>query len=375
MVTKNIPFNRPYLPEALTHLSTVLEQGHISGDGPFTRKCQEFFHQSYQSDVLLTTSCTSALEMSALLTPIQEGDEVIIPSFTFTSSANPFILRGGKIVFADTLADYPNLDAGRIEELITPRTKVIVAMHYAGVACDMEKLTQIAEKHQLTLIEDAAHALEARFKNQLLGTFGRFGALSFHETKNITAGKGGLLLLNHPQDVERAQILWQKGTNRVAFHRKEIVKYEWIDVGSSFLSSDINAAVLFSQIENIEDIQNQRVKIWNRYFLGLKNLEEEGLLHLPRIPHYANINGHLFFLECDSAKTRELLIHYLNQRGIQAVFHYLPLHQSPYFRDKHDGRILKNTVRFSERIVRLPLYYELSEDDQDYIIESIQKFF
>lgn len=375
MITKAIPFNRPYLPGALPHLAWAIEQKHLSGNGSFTKKCHEYFHKSYHTDVLLTTSCTAALEMSALLAPVENEDEIIIPSFTFTSSANPFILRGGKIVFADTTENYPNLDVDQIEELITKKTKAIVCMHYAGVACDMEKLIQLAHKYRLVLIEDAAHALEARFRDQPLGTFGRFGALSFHETKNITSGKGGLLIMNHPQDMKRAHIVWEKGTNRVAFHRNETDKYEWMDVGSSYLPSDLNAAVLYSQIENVEDIQSQRVKIWYRYYYSLQILENRGDIQLPQIPDFANVNGHLFFLECDSLQTRNRLIKYLVNRGIQAVFHYLPLHQSPFFIDKHDGRILDNTIRFSERIVRLPLYYELQEDDQDYIIESIQNFY
>lgn len=375
MATKVIPFNQPYLPEALHHLTRAIEQKHMSGHGPFTKKCHEFFHTIYHSDVLLTTSCTTALEMAALLTRIESGDEVIIPSFSFTSSANPFILRGGKIVFADTTESYPNLDVDQVEELITEKTKAIVCMHYAGVACEMNKLTQLADKYQLNLIEDAAHALDARYQDQPLGTFGRFGTLSFHETKNITSGKGGLLIINLPQDMERAHIVWEKGTNRVAFHRKQTDKYEWMDVGSSYLASDLNAAVLYSQVTILEDIQYQRVKIWNQYYHGLQELESQGNIRLPQIPDFANVNGHLFFMECDSLQTRDRLIKYLVNRGIQAVFHYLPLHQSPFFKDKHDGRILDNTIRFSERIVRLPLYYELQEDDQDYIIESIQNFY
>lgn len=375
MKKPTIPFNHPYLPQAMEHLGCAIHRRQVSGNGFYTGKCQEYFNSMYQAETLLTTSCTDALEMSALLAQIKPGDEVIMPSFTFTSTANAFVLRGGKVVFADTTEAYPNLDTETLEELITHRTKAIICMHYAGVACDMERLTELAIRHQLLLIEDAAQAIAACYRDQLLGTFGRFATLSFHETKNITAGEGGLLILNDTQDIDRAHILWEKGTDRVAFHRHRRSKYEWRDVGSSFLTSELNAAVLYGQLNQIEEIQERRIRIWNHYNEGLKPLESEGWIRLPDIPDFASINGHLFFMECDTSDTRDQLIRHLSDKGVQAVFHYLPLHQSPFYRDRHDGRDLPHTIRFSDCLIRLPLYYELKQDEQDYIIECIYQFF
>lgn len=370
-----IPFNQPYLGKAKDHIESVIKNKHVSGNGVFTQKCHSFFYHMYSTPTLLTTSCTTALEMTALLAEIKAGDEVIMPSFTFVSTANPFLLRGATIVFADTMEEYPNLNADIIEELITERTKAIICMHYAGVACDMDKLVAISKKHQLTLIEDAAHAISAKYKGQLLGTFGRFGTLSFHETKNITAGEGGLIILNNKEDYQKAEILWEKGTNRSAFHRKETGKYEWMDVGSSFLPSDINAALLYSQIEEIEIIQQRRITLWNEYYHELEPLQSQGNIRLPNLPGYATVNGHLFFIECESEQTRNNLITYLRSRGIQAVFHYLPLHLSPFFRDKHDGRVLNNSQRFSQCIIRLPLFFDLKAKEQEDIIKALNDFF
>lgn len=375
MVPKMIPFNRPYLAKALDHIADAIAKEHVSGNGGYTKKCHSYFNNLYSTPTLLTTSCTSALEMSVLLADIGPGDEVIMPSFTFVSTANPFLLRGAKIIFADTMDHYPNLNVDEVESLITEKTKAVVCVHYAGVACHMEKLIALADKHHLMIIEDAAHALSAHYKGQALGTFGRFGTLSFHETKNITAGEGGLLIMNDKNDFRRAEIMWEKGTNRSAFHRNETGKYEWLTVGSSFLPSDINAAILYSQIEEIEKIQDRRVMLWNNYFRGLQSLESQGKIRLPDVPDYADINGHLFFMECDSIKTRNKLINYLRGNGIHAVFHYLPLHESPFFKSKHDGRLLPNTIRFSERILRLPLFFELKDDEQNFIIDTVTGFF
>ncbi|MBY5956848.1 dTDP-4-amino-4,6-dideoxygalactose transaminase [Membranicola marinus] len=371
MLAKTIPFNQPYLANALPHIACAINKKHVSGNGYFTKKCHAYFRNLYARPTLLTTSCTVALEMATLLAEIGPGDEVIIPSFTFVSTANPFLLRGAKVVFADTMNEYPNLDVDAIEGLITPRTKALVCMHYGGVACDMEKLTALAAKYGLMIIEDAAHAILSYYKNQHLGTFGRFSTLSFHETKNITSGKGGLLILNQPEDISRAEILWEKGTNRTAFHRNETQKYEWMDLGSSYLPSEINAAVLYSQIEEINAIQKRRTTLWQNYYSGLLALETQGKIRLANLPDYATINGHLFFMECDSQKTRDRLIADLRKKGIHSVFHYLPLHESPFFKCKHDGRPLNNSVRFSERIIRLPLFYELKNKEQEYIIETI----
>lgn len=321
MSREMIPFNQPYLDKALNHISCAIKKRHLSGNGQFTQRCHTYFNNLYATPTLLTTSCTSALEMVSLLAEIEPGDEIIMPSFTFVSTANHFMLRGAKIIFADTLENYPNLDVDAIEELITDKTKAVVCMHYAGVACEMEKLISLANKYQLMIVEDAAHAISAHYKNQLLGTYGRFGTLSFHETKNITSGKGGLLIMNDKNDARRAEILWEKGTNRSAFHRNETKKYEWIDIGSSFLPSDINAAILYSQIEEIDVIQDRRIALWNNYYYGLKPLEKKGVIRLPEIPRYATLNGHLFFMECESASTRDKLINFLREKGIHAVFH------------------------------------------------------
>ncbi len=371
-----IPFNRSCgKGNASKYLQDVLTSGHISGNGNFTNKCHHFFNQHYSAKTLLTTSGTSALEMAALLAEIKPGDEVIMPAFTFVSTANAFLLRGAKIIFADVCSEYPNIDTSKIEELITDKTKAIVPVHYAGVACEMDKLTELANNNNLTIIEDAAHAFSANFKGKPLGSFGDFGVLSFHETKNITSGEGGLLIINNETDYQHAEILWEKGTNRSAFHRGEIEKYEWIEVGSSFLLSEINAALLYSQVEIADEIQKKRVDIWNKYFNELKSLQTEAKVLLPQIPEYADINGHLFFMECESKKVRDSLISYLREKNIHAVFHYLPLHLSPYFLQKHDGRELQNTVKFSERIIRLPLFANLKEQEQNYIIKTIKDFF
>lgn len=371
-----ISFNRPFIKgNSIKYIQESLALKQISGNGKFTKKSQLYFNQYFSCNTLLTTSGTSALEMAALLANIKPGDEVIIPSFTFVSTANAFLLRSAKIIFADVNADYPNLSVRNIEELITDKTKAIVPVHYAGVACDMDKIDEIANKNNITIIEDAAHSLSANYKGKPLGSFGRFSALSFHETKNITSGEGGLLIINNEKDYQRAEILWEKGTNRNAFHRGEIKKYEWIDIGSSFLPSEINAALLYSQIEIIDTIQKRRIEIWHKYFNELKTLQEKGKVLLPQIPDYADVNGHLFFLECVSKKIRDNLISHLNKKGIQAVFHYLPLHLSPYFSKKYHGKELKNSVKFSERIIRLPLFVDLTEQEQDYIINAIKDFF
>lgn len=371
----NIPFNRPYLGRCTKYLLQVLESGQINGNAVFTKKCHSFFNKYFGTQTLLTTSGTDALEMAALLADIQPGDEVIVPSFSFVSTANPFILRGAKIIFADTCKDYPNLDVSSLEELINSKTKAVIPVHYGGVACDMKKLDSLANKYLFEIIEDAAHAIGGEFDGRLLGTFGRFAALSFHETKNITSGEGGLIIINNENDFKRAEIIWEKGTNRTAFYRAEIKKYEWVDLGSSFLPSDINAAVLYSQLKEFKSIQNRRISIWSNYFEAFQQMADEGKVILPKIPDYASVNGHMFFLECDSQNVRDELITYLSRKGIHAVFHYLPLHLSPYFKEKHDGRPLKNSIRFSQRIIRLPLFYSLKNDEQLFIIDSIKKFF
>jgi dTDP-4-amino-4,6-dideoxygalactose transaminase len=350
----------------------------ISGNGLFTRKCQEFFQERYGfRKCLLTSSCTDALEMAALLCDIQPGDEVIMPSYTFASTANAFILRGARIVFADSRSDHPGMNEESIKGLITPRTKVIVPVHYAGVACDMDIIMAIAEKHNLFVVEDAAQAIDSFFTGndgvrKPLGSIGHFGCFSFHETKNIQCGEGGMLVINDERFFKRAEIIWEKGTNRAEFSRGEVNKYGWIDIGSSFLPSEITAAFLWAQVEALATIQLNRKCIWQNYYQSLSSLLEEGYYKLPKIPEYATNNAHLFYLICKSIEERSNLIEHLKRNGIMAIFHYLSLHNSPYFLNKHDGRPLPNSERFSECLLRLPLYYELGNDLIDYIVTNIK---
>jgi dTDP-4-amino-4,6-dideoxygalactose transaminase len=373
----SIPFNKPYLTgkENDNILQAVLS-GKISGDGIFTKKCHQFFERQYGfKKVLLTTSCSDALEMAAILIDTKPDDEIIIPSFTFVSTANAFVLRGAKIVFCDSGSENPNLDADKIESLITDKTKAIVPVHYAGMACDMDKILSLAKKYNLYIVEDAAQAIDSCYKNKPLGSIGHLSAFSFHETKNIISGEGGMLVVNDDRFLKRAEIIREKGTNRSAFFRGEVDKYGWVDIGSSFLPSDIIAAFLYSQIENIEDIQQKRKKIWNSYLNGLLPLEKKGKIKLPVIPDYATNNAHMFYIICSSLDERIRLIDFMKQKNINPVFHYLSLHKSPYYKEKHDGRELKFADMYSDRLLRLPFYYELSDDDLDQIINSIINFF
>ncbi|HDQ16302.1 MAG TPA: dTDP-4-amino-4,6-dideoxygalactose transaminase, partial [Bacteroidetes bacterium] len=352
-----IPFNKPYLTGKEAHyMYQAVYNGHISGNGQFTKKCQKIFEEKYGfKKCLLTTSCTDALEMAAILIDTKAGDEIIIPSFTFVSTANAFVLRGAKIVFADSCPNNPNIDAQKIESLITEKTKAIVPVHYAGVACDMEKIMSIAQKHKLFVIEDAAQAIDSRYKDKHLGTIGHLSAFSFHETKNIQSGEGGMLAINDQQFIKRAEIIWEKGTNRAEFFRGEVNKYGWIDIGSSFLPSDIIGAFLFAQLENLENIQERRKKIWQHYYDNLKHLEKKKHIKLPFLPEYATNNAHLFYILCNSAEQRSMLITHLKKNKISSVFHYLPLHLSEFYKNKHDGRMLPNSIKFSEKILRLPM--------------------
>jgi dTDP-4-amino-4,6-dideoxygalactose transaminase len=373
----SIPFNKPYLTGKEGHyIYQAVLSGKISGDGIFTKKCHQFFEQKYGfKKALLTTSCSDALEMAAILIDTKPGDEIIIPSFTFVSTANAFVLRGAKIVFADSYADNPNLDADKIEALINDKTKAIVPVHYAGIACDMDKIMALAKKHDLFVVEDAAQAIESFYKGKPLGSIGNLAAFSFHETKNIISGEGGLLTINDEQFSKRAEIIREKGTNRSAFFRGEVDKYGWVDIGSSFLPSDIIAAFLFAQIENIDDIQQKRKKIWNTYNDALFPLEKEGKIKLPLIPDYATNNAHMYYIICDSLKERKRLIDLMKQKSIYPVFHYLSLHKSPYYKDKHDGRELEFSDMFSDCLLRLPFYYELSAGDLDEVINTIKTFY
>ena len=361
---KNI--NKPYLTGKETHyIEDAVATGHISGNGKYTKMCQHFFEKQYGfKKSLLTTSCTDALEMAAILIKIQPGDEVIMPSYTFVSTANAFVLRGAKLVFADSRTDHPGIDDSKIEALITPKTKAIVPVHYAGVACDMDVIMDIANRHDLFVVEDAAQAIDSYYTGKdgikkALGSIGHLAAFSFHETKNIISGEGGMLAINDDRFLERAEIIWEKGTNRSAFFRGEVNKYGWVDVGSSFLPSEIIAAFLWAQLENLEDIQNRRKVIWETYNDSLKDWAKRNQISLPVIPTYATNNAHMFYLLCKNSEQRTSLINNLKDNNILAVFHYISLHSSPFYVDKHDARNLPETDRYTHCLVRLPMYYEL----------------
>jgi dTDP-4-amino-4,6-dideoxygalactose transaminase len=381
-MNKAIGFNKPYLSGKETqYIFEAVQSGKISGDGMFTRKCHSFFEEKFGfTKCLLTTSCTDALEMAALLLQIQPGDEVIMPSYTFVSTANAFVLRGAKIVFADSRDDHPGMDEHNITSLITSKTKAIVPVHYAGVACDMEPLLALAQKHKLHIVEDAAQAIDSYYvfsdgTKKSLGSIGSMGAFSFHETKNIQSGEGGLLTINDPQFEKRAEIIREKGTNRSAFFRGEIDKYGWVDIGSSFLPSDIIAAFLYAQLESIQNIQSKRMQLWDAYYSLLSPLANEGKIRLPIIPNYATNNAHMFYILCKNLEERSALIEYLKTEQINAVFHYLSLHKSPFFTTQHDGRTLKNSDYYSDCLLRLPFYYELTNDDIVRISERIIQFY
>ena len=372
-----IPFNKPYLEgREMGYIRDAIATGKISGDGAFTKKCHSFFESRYGfGRVLLTTSCTDALEMAALLLNIREGDEVIVPAFTFVSTANAFALRGAKLVFADSLPDHPNIDPQQIRALVTPRTRAICVVHYAGMACDMDSILAIAESVGAVVVEDAAQAVDSYYKGRPLGSFGTFSAFSFHETKNVICGEGGMIAINDPQYVPRAEIVREKGTNRSAFFRGEIDKYGWVDVGSSFLPSDVLAAYLWGQLECLDDIQQRRKAISARYGTRLRELARLGYFELPQLPAHATDNGHMFYLVCRNLAERTDLIAALRANGILATFHYLSLHSSPYFTERHDGRALPNSDRFTDCLLRLPLYYELSDEQVDFICGCIESFF
>jgi dTDP-4-amino-4,6-dideoxygalactose transaminase len=371
-----IPFNKPYFTgNEFGYMRDALASGKISGDGHFTKLCHARIESLLGSGrSLLTTSCTDALEAAALLCDIQPGDEVIVPSYTFVSTANAFVLRGAKIRFIDSHADQPNLNESLIEELLTPRTRAIVPVHYAGVACDMDPITAIARKHSLRVVEDAAQAIDASYNGRPLGTLGDLAAFSFHETKNVIAGEGGSLHVNDPALIARAEVVREKGTNRSAFFRGEIDKYGWVDVGSSFLPSELTAAFLFAQLESLDRIQARRKQLWEHYLKRLAPLAEQGVAVLPAVPAYASRNGHMFYLVCDSLDVRTRLIAVLRANGILAVFHYQSLHVSRYFVEQHDGRALPQADRYTDCLVRLPLFYELEVDDVDRICDVIVAF-
>lgn len=372
-----VPFNKPYFTGKETeYIKDAVERGHISGNGYYTKKCQSFFEECWGfKKCLLTTSCTDALEMSALLLDIKPGDEVIVPSYTFVSSALAFVRQGAKIVFVDSRSDHPNMDEDLIEELITPKTKAIIPVHYAGVACNMGKIMELAEKYSLYVVEDAAQAIDSYYKGRPLGSIGHLACFSFHETKNIQSGEGGLLAINDDRFLKRAEIIWEKGTNRAEFFRGEVNKYGWVDIGSSFLPSDIIAAFLYAQLESLDSIQVKRKAIWNTYYEGLNPLAEQAYFNILDIPKYATKNAHMFYLVCNNSKDRDELIRHLSSNGVHAVFHYLSLQESEYYKKFRDKRKLPHSLMFSDQLVRLPFYFELSDDQVSDIITRIQDFF
>ena len=374
-----IDFNRPHLTGKETeYIRQAVADGKISGNGAFSKRCQQFFEERYGfRKCLLTTSCTDALVMAAIFCAIQPGDELIVPSYTFVSSALAFVREGAKIVFADSMAENPNIDAEKLEALITPRTKAIVPVHYAGVACDMDRIMEIAEKHKLIVVEDAAQAIDSYYKGRPLGSIGHLSAFSFHETKNIIAGEGGMLCINDERFIRRAEIIWEKGTNRAEFFRGEVNKYGWVDTGSSFLPSEVVAAFLWAQLEHLDDIQTRRKHLWELYYSNLSPLalSPHRLIALPGLPEYATNNAHMFYLVCNSLEQRTALIKHLKDNGIQAVFHYLSLHSSPYYADKHDGRELLECDRYADCLVRLPMFYDLKDETVIEICNTINAFF
>lgn len=372
-----ITFNKPYFTGVETqYIEAAVKSMKISGDGMFTKKCHQFLESKYGfKKCLLTTSCTDALEMAAILIDIQPGDEVIMPSYTFVSTANAFVLRGAKIVFADSMDNNPNMNVSALEALITEKTKAIVPVHYAGVACDMDAIMTLANKYNLFVVEDAAQAIDSFYKGKPLGSIGHLSAFSFHETKNIISGEGGMLVINDERFIERAEIIREKGTNRSKFFRGEVDKYGWVDIGSSFLPSDIIAAFLFAQLENLEKIQTRRKEIWQLYYEHLAPLSDNKTIALPNIADYSTNNAHMFYILVDNLNTRTALIDHLKQNDIHAVFHYISLHKSSFYAAKHDGRTLDNCDRYTDTLIRLPFYFELSNEDVKLICDTIKTFF
>ena len=370
-----IPFNKPYCSgRELNYMEEVCHSMTMSGNGEFTKKCHKFFEERYGfKKCLLATSGTDALEMCAMLCDLKAGDEVIVPSYTFVSTALAFLREGAKVVFADSGTNNPNVRAEDIEPLITDRTKVIAVVHYAGVACDMDAIMALAEKYNLLVVEDAAHSVDSFYKGKPLGGIGHLGAFSFHETKNISSGEGGMLVVNDERFIRRSEIIWEKGTNRAEFYRGMVNKYGWCDMGSSFLPSEFNAAYLWAQLEQLDDIQGKRKHIWQMYDEGLRGKVDPQIV-IPELPKYATNNAHMYYLLCPSLEYRTKLMGYLKAQGIQTTFHYLPLHSSAYYQDKHDGRELPNCDRYGDTLVRLPLFYELTDEEVTKIVETIRSF-
>lgn len=375
MINFNVP---PYAEKAMDYIQECVRNQKICGDGAYTRKCNEWIERKTgTAKCLLTTSCTHATELAALLLPdIQPGDEVIMPSFTFVSTADAFVLRGAVPVFVDIRPDTMNMDENLIEAAVTERTKAVVPVHYAGVACEMDRIMEIARKYGLAVIEDAAQGIMSSYKGKALGTIGNFGCFSFHETKNYSMGEGGALLIRDPKDVEEAEIIREKGTNRSKYYRGQVDKYTWINYGSSYLPSDMNAAYLYAQLETAEEINDARLAAWNRYYENLKPLAEEGRIELPTVPEGCVHNGHMFYIKAAEIGERTALIDYLKEKGVHAVFHYIPLHTAPaglkFARFHGEDRY---TTKESERLLRLPMYYGLSQEQVDYICACVKQFY
>lgn len=364
-----IPFNKPYFSgRELSYIEEVCHSDTMSGNGNFTKLCHGFFEKRYGfRKCLLTTSGTDALEMCAMLCELKPGDEVIVPSYTFVSSALAFLREGAVVRFADSGSETPGITAETIAPLITERTRVICVVHYAGVACDMDAIMALAKQHGLLVVEDAAHSIDAYYKGRPLGSIGHLAAFSFHETKNISSGEGGMLVVNDERFVRRSEILWEKGTNRAEFYRGMVNKYGWCDMGSSFLPSEFNAAYLWAQLEQIDDIQGKRLHIWHRYDDALRGRLSHGIQVMMETPDYATNNAHMYYLVCPSLKERTSLMNYLKNHGVQTTFHYLPLHSSTYYKPRHDGRKLPQCDRYGDCLVRLPLFYELTDKEIDEI--------
>ena len=373
-----IDFNiAPYSGNEIEYMMQAVKNKKICGDGPFTKKCHQWFEERFGAQkVLLTTSGTTALEMATILCGLKEGDEVILPSYTFSSTATSIVLTGAKLVFVDIRPDTMNIDETKIEAAITDKTRAIMVVHYAGVACEMDTIMDIARRNNLKVIEDAAQGVMSTYKGRYLGTIGDFGCYSFHETKNYSMGEGGALVINHPEYNERAEILREKGTNRAKFFRGQVDKYTWVDYGSSYLPSDLNAAYLYAQLEKADEINEKRLKIWNCYNEAFKNLQEAGKLELPTIPDECVHNAHMYYIKLKDLKQRTEFLSYMRENGICSVFHYIPLHSAPAgqkFGHFHSEDVF--TTKESERLARLPMYYGLSEGDQGVVIETIKSYF
>ncbi len=369
--------NPPYVGKEVNYIKEAIGNHKICGDGEFTKKCNSWIEEKTGTEkALLTTSCTHALEMAALLLDIKPGDEVIMPSFTFVSTADAFVLRGATVVYVDIRPDTMNINENLIEEAITEKTKAIVPVHYAGVACEMDKIMEIAKKYNLAVVEDAAQGVMSSYKGKALGTFGEFGCFSFHETKNYSMGEGGALLIRDEKNIEEAEIIREKGTNRSKFFRGQVDKYTWVNAGSSYLPSDMNAAYLWAQLEEAETINNNRLDSWNKYYAGLRELEEQGKIELPYIPEECVHNAHMFYIKAKNLQERTELISYLKENGVSAVFHYVPLHSAPA--GMKYGRFSGEdvyTTKESERLVRLPMYYGLKEEEIQKVIDKVKEFY